>query len=164
MIDRSIAHGSFSIERTYPAPPQRVFAAWASHSAKNSWFGEGDDFLAPTNEYTLDFRVGGREHLEGVLPSGKAFSYDAVYQDIVDNHRIVASYDVRIDGRRTSVSLITVEIYGAPTGTTLVLTEQGAFLDGLDTSAQREEGAHDSLYKLDQYLDAQEPARPRLRE
>jgi hypothetical protein len=33
-----------------------------------------------------------------------------------------------------------------------VLTEQGAFLDNLDTNAQREEGARDSLDKLGEYL------------
>ena len=64
------------------------------------------------------------------------------------------SYDVSIDGRRTSVSLMTVEFDGVPGGTRLVLTEQGAFLDGLDSNAQREEGALDSLAKLGQYLEA----------
>jgi uncharacterized protein YndB with AHSA1/START domain len=34
MTDRSVTHGSFSVERTYPAAPQRVFAAWATLEAK----------------------------------------------------------------------------------------------------------------------------------
>jgi uncharacterized protein YndB with AHSA1/START domain len=152
MTDSTVAHGEFSIERIYSAPPERVFAAWSSRAAKNLWFGEGDDFLAFTPEYTLDFRVGGQERLEGKLPDGRAFAYAAFYQDIVVDRRIVASYDVRIDGRRTSVSLMTVEFAAAPGGTRLILTEQGAFLDGLDTNAQREEGARDSLDKLDEYL------------
>ncbi len=156
MTNCSVVHDSFSIERTYAATPQRVFAAWASQPVKDRWFGEGDDFLAPTSVYTLDFRVGGREQLEGVLPSGREFSYDAIYQDIVDDQRIVASYDVRIDGRRTSVSLLTVELSEVPGGTSLVLTEQGAFLDRLDTNAQRQDGARDSLDKLGAYLEAQE--------
>ena len=146
MTDRSVVHGSFSIERNYSTAPQRVFAAWASQSEKNRWFGEGDDFLASTDEYTLDFRVGGRERHNGTLPGGRAFNYDAIYQDIVDDRRIIASYDVRIGGRRISVSLMTIEISAhIPAGTRLVLTEQGAFLDGLDTNAQRAEGARDSL-------------------
>jgi hypothetical protein len=41
-----------------------------------------------------------------------------------------------------------------PEGTRLVLTEQGAFLDGLDTNAQRQEGAADSLDKLGAFLSA----------
>lgn len=152
MTDRSVVHGSFSIERIYPAQAQRVFAAWASHSEKNRWFGEGDDFLAVTEQYTLDFRVGGRERLDGKFLDGRTFGYEAVHQDIVDNQRIVMSYDVRLDGRRTSVSLMTVEFSAVPDGTRLALTEQGAFLDGLDTNAQREEGARESLDQLGEYL------------
>ena len=40
----SVTHGSFTVERTYPCAPARVFAAWASRDAKNAWFGEGDDY------------------------------------------------------------------------------------------------------------------------
>ena len=154
MTDRSVTHGSFTIERTYPAPPERVFSAWSSQPTKNLWFGEGDDFLANTDEYSLDFRVGGRERLAGAMPGGRQFTYDALYQDIVENRRIVVSYEVGIDGRRNSVSLMTVEMAPLNGGTQLILTEQGAFLDGLDSNDQRQEGAADSLDKLGKYLAA----------
>jgi uncharacterized protein YndB with AHSA1/START domain len=152
MTEHSVAHGTFGIERTYPAPRKRVFAAWASHAAKNAWFGEGDDFLSVTNEYTLDFRVGGCERLEGTLPGGNAFLYEAQYYDIVDDERIVACYEVVINGRRTSVSLVTVAFEDAADGTRLLMTEQGAFLDGLDSNDQRQEGAQDSLEQLAGFL------------
>ncbi len=103
-------------------------------------------------EYTLDFRVGGHERLAGTMPGGRTFTYDAFYHDIVDDRRIIASYDVCIDGRRTSVSLLTIELAAVPGGTSLTLTEQGAFLDGLDSNDQREYGARDSLDKLGEYL------------
>lgn len=150
MTDRSVTHGAFSIERTFPAPPDRVFAAMSSQPAKTQWFGEG--FLEATTEYTLDFRTGGHEHHRGTLPGGATFRYHAVYQDIVADRRIVASYDVSIGGRRVSVSLLTIELTPVPSGTRLILTEQGAFLDGLDTNAQREQGARDGLDQLDGYL------------
>jgi len=152
MTEHSVAHGTFEIERTYSAPRQRVFAAWASHAAKNDWFGEGDDFLSVTNEYTLDFRVGGCERLDGTLPGGNAFLYEAQYYDIVDDERIVACYEVVINGRRTSVSLVTVAFEDAADGTRLLMTEQGAFLDGLDSNDQRQEGAQDSLEQLAGFL------------
>ena len=41
MTDRSIAHGTFVLERTYPASPARVFRAWADPSIKKRWFGGG---------------------------------------------------------------------------------------------------------------------------
>jgi uncharacterized protein YndB with AHSA1/START domain len=150
----SVTHGSFTVERTYASAPVRVFAAWASRDAKNAWFGEGDDFLTPTTHYELDFRVGGREVLEGMRPGGRLFGYEAIYQDIMENRRIIASYDVRIGGQRYSVSLLTVEFHEIADGTRLVLTEQGAFLDGLDSNEQRVEGAGDSLDKLGQYLES----------
>ena len=151
----TVTHGTFSIERTFAMPPRTVFGAWATREAKNAWFGEGDDFLGSVQEYRLDFRVGGEERLAGTLgQSGKRFEYNSVYGDIVDGQRIVATYDVVIDGRRISVSLLTVELDAVAGGTRLVMTEQGAFLDGLDTNEQRIEGATDSLDSLEAYLKA----------
>ena len=38
MSDHSVAHATFSLERTYQAAPARVFAAWAEPAAKAQWF------------------------------------------------------------------------------------------------------------------------------
>jgi uncharacterized protein YndB with AHSA1/START domain len=151
MSDRSVNHASFTLERTYPASPERVFAAWASQAAKSQWFG-GDQ--EGTEEHTLDFRIGGREFVKGAIPNGPTYTLDAVFQDIVDNERVVWSYGMLLDGRRISVSLATVEISSVPGGAKLVLTEQGAFLDGLDTNEQREEGTAEMLDKLGEMLTA----------
>jgi hypothetical protein len=66
----------------------------------------------------------------------------------------VWSYEMHLDGRRISVSLATIEISSVPGGARLVLTEQGAYLDGLDTSAQREAGTVDLLDDLGKFLAA----------
>jgi hypothetical protein len=42
----------------------------------------------------------------------------------------------------------TVEFHDSGCGTELVLTEQGAFLDGHETAAQREEGTRSLLESL----------------
>ncbi len=154
MPEHRVDHGTFTIERTYATSPDRVFAAWASQTEKDRWFGTGDDFLTETDEYSLDFRVGGDERLAGALPNGRRFSYVASYLDVVQNARIVAAYSVSIDDRRTSVSLMTVQLSGTQTETRLTLTEQGAFLDRLDSNDGRIEGARDSLEKLAQHLQA----------
>jgi uncharacterized protein YndB with AHSA1/START domain len=146
----TVVHDSFAIERTYPAAPERVFAAWASLQAKSQWFG--DDEVESVDDHTLDFRPGGREHLSGVAGDMK-FDYDAVYHDIVADSRIVWSYEMHLNGARISVSVATVELAPVPGGTTLVMTEQGAFLDGLDTNEQRRAGTEEFLNNLGRYLE-----------
>jgi len=146
----SVVHDSFTLERTYPVAPERVFAAWTTIEAKAQWFGS-EEGIEPVGAQTLDFRVGGREHFSAKA-EGKLFDFDATYYDIVENQRIVWSYDMRMDGQRISVSLATIELAAVPGGTTLVMTEQGAFLDGLDTNEQRREGTEQFLDNLAAYL------------
>jgi uncharacterized protein YndB with AHSA1/START domain len=53
-----------------------------------------------------------------------------------------------MDETRISVSLATVEFEPEGAGTRLVYTEQGAFLDGYDAPAGREQGTRDLLDAL----------------
>jgi uncharacterized protein YndB with AHSA1/START domain len=137
------------IERTYDASPERVFDAWSDPAAKARWFGPPEK---PEGAYSLDFRVGGSEHLSIASPDGPVYSFDAVYQDIVPGQRIVYTYDMHKDQARISVSVATIEIEGLGAGTQLTLTEQGVFLDGLDTSAEREHGTNVLMDTLGGYL------------
>lgn len=137
MSERSTTHSTFVIERTYDASPGRVFESWADLAAKTQWFGPPEK---PEKSHSLDFRVGGREHLKIATADGPTYTFDALYQDIVPGARIVYTYDMHRDEDRISVSVATVEIEPADTGTRLTLTEQGVFLDGLDTPAEREHG------------------------
>jgi uncharacterized protein YndB with AHSA1/START domain len=153
--NETVTFGSFTLERDFDMAPATVFAAFSTREAKYAWFAVGDDIDGRIDEYRLDFRVGGQERLLGpITTSGKMFDYNLVYGDIVQDERIVATYDVLIDGRRISVSLLTVEFRAVDggSGTHLVITEQGAFLDGLDTNEKRIVGATDSLNMLERYL------------
>ena len=151
MPQRSITHGSFTIERVYTASPARVFAAFADPTVKQQWFRGPDDW--DDSGLDLDFRVGGREHNSGG-PKGEWVSqYDAVYHDIVPNERIVSTYDMRVDGRLISVSLATVELSPEGTGTHLTFTEHGAYLDDFDNVAGRKEGTEQLLAALERVLD-----------
>jgi len=149
-VERSTAHSTFVIERTYGASPQRVFDAWADESAKAQWFGPSEK---PEGSYSLDFRVGGVERLAVPASGGPVYTFDAVYQDIVRGRRIVYTYDMHRDDARISVSLATVEIEAHGEGTQLTLTEQGVFLDGHDTSAQREHGTKVLMDGLGAYVE-----------
>lgn len=64
----------------------------------------------------------------------------------------MATYDVILKGRKISVSMFTVELFPTEAGTRLVSTEQGAFLDELDTNEQRQIGAESDLETLERYL------------
>jgi uncharacterized protein YndB with AHSA1/START domain len=152
-MTRTVVHDTFVIDRNYAASPARVFTAFADPSVKAQWFGDPE--IEKNAPHDLDFRVGGREVLKGIAPDGgPSFSYDALYQDIVPNERIVYSYDMTMDGRRISVSVATLEFLASDSGTRLILTEQGAYLDGLDTSAIREEGTRKLLDGLARLLDS----------
>jgi uncharacterized protein YndB with AHSA1/START domain len=148
MSDRTIEHATFVIERTYNAAPARVFQAFADPEHKSKWFGDP----ASSDPRSMDFRVGGAESMVGEVPDGPSYRYDAVYQDIVENERIVYTYDMHLDGRRISVSVATIELLPDGERTRLILTEQGAFLDGLDEPAMREKGTGDLLDKLGETL------------
>jgi uncharacterized protein YndB with AHSA1/START domain len=150
MTERSMIPATFVIERTYDASPQRVFAAYASAAAKTQWFGSADDLAQ--GRYELDFREGGRERLAGGPPGGPVFTYEALFWEITPNERIISTYEMLMDGARISVSVATTELKPAGTGTHLVLTEQGAFLDGLDTVDQRKAGTEELLNALGRAL------------
>jgi uncharacterized protein YndB with AHSA1/START domain len=153
MTERSVNHANFVIERSYPAAPARVFAAWASFEAKAIWMDD-PDFKSDGTEGELDFRVGGHERFGGLTPEGSSYRYDATYYDIVPDHRIVYSYEMYSGEDRMSVSVATVEIVSERSGTKLTYTEQGVFLDGIDKPEAREEGTAWLLDNLGKYLAA----------
>lgn len=141
----AIEHENWNVERDYPHPPERVFAAWADPAVKVRWFDLSGSTIP---DYRSDFRVGGAESFRSPAGGQPFFTYDAQYRDIIDNHRIVTTYEMTIDGQRMSVSVATVELTGIATGTHLVYTEQGAYLDGLDEAQSRRTGTSTQLDNL----------------
>jgi len=102
----------------------------------------------PVSDHVFDFREGGREYLVTGPVGATRHVFDAVFHDIVPDQRIVYAYDMHLDERRISVSLATIEFFAVAGGTRLVLTEQGAFLDGHEQPAWREHGTADQLEAL----------------
>jgi uncharacterized protein YndB with AHSA1/START domain len=152
MSGPSVEHATFVVERRYDVPPERAFEAWADREAKARWYVDADTHLE------LDFRVGGRERSQGTAPDGRAYSYEALYQDIVPAERIIYTYEMLLEKTRISVSLATVKFTRlGDNGTHLVFTEQAAFLDGHETSARRSEGMGSLLDALEKVLHGEAP-------
>ena len=150
MSERSTQHATFVIERLYAAAPARVFKAFADPQAKARWFAGPEEWVTGLRE--ADFRIGGRERLSAGPKGGTAHRFDAIYQDIVPNERIIYTYDMHLDEKRISLSLATIEFKPAGAGTRLVFTEQGVFLDAYDDAGSREQGTKGLLDKLGAYL------------
>jgi uncharacterized protein YndB with AHSA1/START domain len=147
--ERSTVHATFAIERTYEAAPARVWRAWADPAEKLRWFGPR---VLDKPDHELEFRVGGLERMTVRAPDGALYTYAARYQDIVEGERFIHTYEMYRDDARISVSVATVEFAVAGSGTKLTITEQGVFLDDLDTSAAREHGTGELLDTLATHL------------
>jgi uncharacterized protein YndB with AHSA1/START domain len=149
MTDPSVAHVTFTLERTYPVPPSRVFTAWAEPQAKQRWFA------GPGAEHDLDFRVGGREVARGVH-DGQVLTFESTYRDIVVDQRIVYTSTLSAGPRVSTVSITTVEFIPDSDSTRLVLTEQGTYLDELEQPSWRQQGTAGQLDTLATELAATE--------
>lgn len=141
MSNHPVTHATFTLERDYPASPTEVFAAWADEQAKSRWFGAG-------NEHHLDFRVGGQEVVRARRDDGVTLLAESRYQDIVTDQRIVYSTTLYEGGAPVTLSITSVCLTATAGGTSLVLTEQGTFLDGREEPAWRERGTADQLAAL----------------
>ena len=158
MKERSVIHATFVIERSFPATPQRVFAALSDPAKKRRWFREED--TSETVEFEMDFRVGGRERstfrLKGGPVDGMLCTNDTTYQDIVPDSRVVLAYTMAIEGRRFSASLATFELLPAGEATRLIFTEQAAFFEGADGPEMRKDGWQGLLERLGRELARQD--------
>lgn len=145
MPERSVAHSTFVIERTYSAKPERVFAAFSDPFKKRRWFAEE---RSSTESFEMDFRVGGRERVSFRLPDGRLCTNDTVYQHILPGRHIVIAYTMTLVEQCISSSQASFEFAPAKDGTNLIFTEQAAFFEGADGPQMREAGWRQLLEQL----------------
>ena len=134
-------HASFSVERSYPVPPSRVFAAFADPDLKAQWFRGPDGWEPTTRE--LDFREGGREVTAGHVPGDWSSRFEATYHVVAADEQIVYTYVMFHNDLRLSVSVASIELEPVDGGaaTRLTFTEQGAYLEGgEEANKDREQG------------------------
>lgn len=107
MSDRTVAHDSIVVERTYTSSPETVFAAWSDSKARQIW--ESSSITMTMRYDNFDFRVGGRELSHCSAAGEDIYHFDVRYEDIVPNQRVV--FASRIDERDNcmAASLVTVD-------------------------------------------------------
>jgi uncharacterized protein YndB with AHSA1/START domain len=150
--EHRLAHSGFTLTRDYPVPVERVWQAFADEEQKRSWTGDSDTF--EPREWAFDFRVGRRDVDEAKFHDGPITRYEAVYTDIVENVRIVTTYDMWLDGIHMSTSVASFEFERIPDGTRLTHVENGVFFDQFWADGpNREEGTRGLLDALGKHLE-----------
>jgi uncharacterized protein YndB with AHSA1/START domain len=157
MSETSVNHATFVLERSFPASPDKVFAAFADPARKRRWFVEERGMQI--EDMRMDFRVGGHDRTafrfgEGSPFPGQVMVNNTVYQEITPGRRIVFAYTMGFGEKPFSASLTTVEISPKGSGTELTFTEQAAFFENADGAKMREEGWTTLLERLGQELAA----------
>lgn len=143
MHEPTVTHHTFSMERSFPVSPDRVFAVFSNPDLKRHWFvGHGSH---AAEEYILDFQVGGKERVLSLMGQNTPFPgapllSEAIHLDIVPNQRIVIAGSMTLNGHRFSVALATFELLATETGTDLLFTHQAAFFEGADGPEMRQAG------------------------
>jgi uncharacterized protein YndB with AHSA1/START domain len=142
MSNPSVTHATYTIERSYPIAPERVFAAFTDPAKKRRWFADSETGQAES--YELNFKVGGNEVTRRIIQGGPykgtPLTNHSSFQDIIPSRRIVFAYTMSMGDTRISASLATVELLPTEKGTTLLFTDQAAFFEGADGAPMREQG------------------------
>ncbi len=130
-------HDSFTLTRVYSAAPADVFALFEETAKWRRWF------RMPGREATYDheFRVGSGDTATSVFvhTDGRTERLEnrSDYLHIEPDRRIVYAYASAVDDVTRWVSLVTVELQVAQSGTELTWTEQVAFVTATG------DGSHD---------------------
>ena len=156
MEEPKVVHSTFVVERSFPKPPETVFAAFADPAKKRRWFAPGDQNTV--EEFTMDFKEGGTERLKYILGEttpfpGTALINESLYQEIVPNKRIVTASTMKLGDHRISASQVTFELLHTAEGTDLICTHQGAFFEGADGPKIREAGWQTLINNLGKELE-----------
>jgi uncharacterized protein YndB with AHSA1/START domain len=150
-----VVHSTFVIERRYPAPVERVFAAFADPALRRKWYADGgrhelvafESDLRPGGESRLRYKLGPETPFPGI-----EIAADERFHDVVDNRRIVSAQVMSLGGRNITSALLTIELTPSDGGTLMTCTHQGAFFENSGGPEMREQGWNDLFDRLGESL------------
>ena len=134
------------IKRSYDAPIDVVWEAWADPIKAKQWWGPRG-FTAPVVE--LDERVGGKWRAMMVAPDGAELWQHGVYREIVPKKRIV--YTFIWDQEPDHEMLVTVDFAGKGDNTEITFQQTGFKSDG--EREGHKGGWGESFDRLGEYLE-----------
>jgi uncharacterized protein YndB with AHSA1/START domain len=141
---------SFDLDRTYPAPPERVWDAWTRADLLQRWACPDPAWRVATCE--VDARAGGGYRLRfGPRPAGDAYSETATFTVFEPVERLVL--DITTAGAdMNETSRCTVLFRPVDGGTRLELTVEG--LSGVEAAEGMRVGWQWCLEGIAEHLDA----------
>jgi uncharacterized protein YndB with AHSA1/START domain len=120
-----------TIERTFAAPPARVFDAWVHPEVLRRWWAASPNWRSPSAE--VDARAGGcyRLSMEDA-ESGHVHTVVGEYLEVERPHRLVYSWTWEgepVEMAGSERTIVTVEFHAAGDRTRVVLTHRGFTTD-----------------------------------
>jgi uncharacterized protein YndB with AHSA1/START domain len=111
---------TLQLQRTFAAPPERVWEAWTSAEAMSRWFRPADDYACTV--HALDVRPGGRYRLELThAPKGVRHIVSGTYEAVEPPRRLAFTWRWE-DNPTMPDTLVTIELRPLGGGTELTLT------------------------------------------
>jgi uncharacterized protein YndB with AHSA1/START domain len=110
------------LERSFEAPPERVFDAWTNPEVLQRWWAAGPDWETPVAE--VDLRPGGRYRLSMRNPgTGDIFTVFGEYREVRRPEHL--AYTWTWEHSEGEESLVEIDFRPDGDGTTVVLTHSG---------------------------------------
>jgi uncharacterized protein YndB with AHSA1/START domain len=131
------------VTRTFGAPPERVFRAFADPAELARWMGQPG---SRTEVRVLDVRVGGAVGVEMRWDNGMCIRLHGTFQRVEPPSLLRFTWGMEGDDANTGV--VTVELRPHGTGTALTLTHEGLTGPALRQSKAGWNGWFDRLQTL----------------
>ena len=147
MEQRLATKPALTLERHYPAAPEKVWRAWTDPEAVKRWWGPGPG--EPVSLAELDVRVGGRFRIVFGGPDGKAHECAGVYREVVPNRKLAFTWTWP-NSTPERESLVTITLSAAGKGTELTFLHEQFFDESIRDSHKR--GWSGALDKLERFL------------